>query len=579
LSITKSKQPHFIEDWETRVGLSKGETISTDTYFNCFFESFYLNHTNLKKIILNVEFIGEVFIELIRVSKGKRHVILKQKKVSADEPTVVSFTAPTEREIGSRIFFNITGLSKSSSLLGASWYSASPPLQEVRLAIVMCTFKREEWVKKNVSKIIDSELCTLPVELIVIDNASELTLPKHPKVTVIQQANLGGAGGFGRGILEAFEGSRDFSHVLLMDDDIDIELSSIHRLYNLLRYTNPDHMSCFGGAMLDRFLPEMLYECGADQVKDKGKINHIKPTLSNLDLNTFESLDKIAVKKPSDYGAWWFFCFSRQAFKNVGMPMPCFIRGDDKEYGLRLKKNGYATDFPPGIGVWHEPFYAKHDGWLKYFDLYNALVTAALGRFANSSLQNVMASTEQGVLGSIQITDYIAAEMQILAAEDFLKGVNHFYDVQSRLAAARTASSKFILNIDIHNVNEYFKNNRNYGLYEKAKIKFKKLKRFKVTHDHSQIANLMKEYYIIYLTNPFNNNVQVFRRDAGVERIQRKRLKDVLKGISLSWGGLMRDFLEAEKEFTTVEFWREYTQGLTTTGISQKNKGTKIAAK
>jgi hypothetical protein len=41
----------------------------------------------------------------------------------------------------------------------------------------------------------------------------------------------------------------------------------------------------------------------------------------------------------------------------------------------------------------------------------------------------------------------------------------------------------------------------------------------------------------------------------------------------------MRDFLEAEKEFTTVEFWREYTQGLTTTGISQKNKGTKIAAK
>mgnify|MGYP000462758412 CR=1 FL=1 len=241
-------------------------------------------------------------------------------------------------------------------------------------------------INGKVVKIIDSELCTLPVELIVIDNASELTLPKHPKVSVIQQANLGGAGGFGRGILEAFEGSRDFSHVLLMDDDIDIELSSIHRLYNLLRYTNPDHMSCFGGAMLDRFLPEMLYECGADQVNDKGKINHIKPTLSNLDLNTFESLDKIAVKKPSDYGAWWFFCFSRQAFKNVGMPMPCFIRGDDKEYGLRLKKNGYATDFPPGIGVWHEPFYAKHDGWLKYFDLYNALVTAALGRFANSSL-------------------------------------------------------------------------------------------------------------------------------------------------------------------------------------------------
>ena len=91
----------------------------------------------------------------------------------------------------------------------------------------------------------------------------------------------------------------------------------------------------------------------------------------------------------------------------------------------------------------------------------------------------------------------------------------------------------------------------------KIKIKFKKLKRFKVTHDHSQIANLMKEYYIIYLTNPFNNNVQVFRRDAGVERIQRKRLKDVLKGISLSWGGLMRDFLEAEKVFTLDEVGRD----------------------
>ncbi len=48
------------------------------------------------------------------------------------------------------------------------------------------------------------------------------------KLRVINQSNLGGSGGFARGMFEAVENGSDY--VLLMDDDIVVEPESIIRL-------------------------------------------------------------------------------------------------------------------------------------------------------------------------------------------------------------------------------------------------------------------------------------------------------------------------------------------------------------
>ena len=44
------------------------------------------------------------------------------------------------------------------------------------------------------------------------------------------------------------------------------------------------------------------------------------------------------------------------------MPLPCFIRADDVEFGLRLHRDGVVTVPRPGVGICHEPFYLKVGG-------------------------------------------------------------------------------------------------------------------------------------------------------------------------------------------------------------------------
>jgi len=59
------------------------------------------------------------------------------------------------------------------------------------------------------------------------------------------------------------------------------------------------------------------------------------------------------------FNGWWMFGFPKRWVERVGMPLPCFIRGDDIEFGMRLHEAGLPTVPLPGVAVWHEPFYLK----------------------------------------------------------------------------------------------------------------------------------------------------------------------------------------------------------------------------
>ncbi len=78
------------------------------------------------------------------------------------------------------------------------------------------------------------------------------------KLRVINQANLGGSGGFARGMYEAVENGSDY--VLLLDDDIVVEPESIVRLL-----TFADHCrkpTIVGGHMFDLYNRSVLHTFG-----------------------------------------------------------------------------------------------------------------------------------------------------------------------------------------------------------------------------------------------------------------------------------------------------------------------------
>lgn len=81
----------------------------------------------------------------------------------------------------------------------------------------------------------------------VIDNDRELDPSEldSEDLKVYMNNNVGGAGGFTRGMIEALELPKKPTHVLLMDDDVMVMPESLFRTYYLLRLLKDEYKKCF----------------------------------------------------------------------------------------------------------------------------------------------------------------------------------------------------------------------------------------------------------------------------------------------------------------------------------------------
>ena len=80
---------------------------------------------------------------------------------------------------------------------------------EVKIALNICTFQREEFIHRNLSLLQASDFFNPDnpqyygrLHIFVVDNGSSLQLPESPYVHCIYNRNTGGSGGFQRGIEE-----------------------------------------------------------------------------------------------------------------------------------------------------------------------------------------------------------------------------------------------------------------------------------------------------------------------------------------------------------------------------------------
>jgi len=115
------------------------------------------------------------------------------------------------------------------------------------------------------------------------------------------------------------------------------------------------------------------------------RIGHVVAP-EGCDIATPQGVDFLARVHRPDFNGWWCFAFPIEALDRVGLPMPCFIRGDDVEFGYRLKQAGMPTLGWPGLAVWHMPFAEKSAPWHLFYDRRNSLFANArhrrIGRLA-----------------------------------------------------------------------------------------------------------------------------------------------------------------------------------------------------
>lgn len=353
--------------YDKEIKVEQNSVLDFFTYFNSFSVKKWKTYTTIKSVCLNVSVLGEFVLTIFGATLAKETVITTKNLKSGSNQIVLNLTDIDFDIIG----FSLKCNSEEGSVLSAYYEGDFESWSDESIRIVICTFKREEYILKNLNhlKAIIEENDWLNVT--VVDNGQSLKLPDEltDKVKLLPNRNYGGSGGFTRGIIDTIESTSD-SYVLLMDDDIHFDGSSIIRTHALISGLRQNYKKSYiAGAMLEMENPVMQYENKAYwdkfRLKTIGKGKNLADRISLLQ-NEVEIED---VK--NQYGAWWFCCMPKDRIKELGYPLPVFIKGDDMEFGIRNKAPLISLN---GIGVWHASFVSKISPVVNYYSDRNMLI-------------------------------------------------------------------------------------------------------------------------------------------------------------------------------------------------------------
>lgn len=422
-----------------------GVKVSFDAYFNCFYENYWLHNTDLEDVALHLDLQGKGVVSVFRQSaQGPTYLVRRQPYDLGDvDSVVIDVTRDSGFSHGpGRLWFEVEA-EHDTMVVDGSWTTPSQG-RDVVASVVFCTFNREAYLARILRALASNHRVHREIARVIVVNQGEpfdledLLPDAAPdlarKIEIIEQANMGGCGGFTRGMLETFD-DPDLTHFILLDDDIKLHSESLYRGIQFLRHAHDDVV--VGGHMLDLVNPNNLYEAGA---KLDPAIAEPRPLLHGLHLKA-DNLEEFLDMPSVDYNGWWFFGASTAVVTDVGLPMPSFIRGDDIEFGVRLKRHGYRTVAMPGIAVWHEPFYLKLGNWQFYFEVRNRL--AMLSLHGNGDIAALKRHWRRVFTRDAMLARYHSCEFMIAGLRDYLAGTDQVFvttddALMARLAEMRT---------------------------------------------------------------------------------------------------------------------------------------------
>lgn len=306
--------------------------------------------------------------------------------------------------------------------------------REVELALVTTTFKKESYVEKNIDlvkrQIVEAEAeMTEHFVYYVIDNGRTLEEESlsNEKIKVIPNQNVGGAGGFARGMIHAMEQEIPATHVLLMDDDVEVCAESIKRTYNLLRFVKEEYKDAFvSGAMLSLAEPDLQLE-DTGFMTGLGFFSPLKPEfkltkLADLIQNEIYDVPAELNEQNVRYAGWWYCCIPASQIMRNGLPLPMFVRGDDSEFACRCNPKFITMN---SICVWHEDFEVRYNAAVeRYQTTRNTMIAKATTGFGTSC--DFMHELENNVRLELKKFNYVDAELCLDAFEDFMAGPNRY---------------------------------------------------------------------------------------------------------------------------------------------------------
>ncbi len=574
---------------DREITVHEGSTISFNTYFNSIYEKFYTKYTTLSSLYYLLKLEGDFEVAAYRETDetSTKELIHRQTVQGCQLSEHVKIVLPElkQSQDAGRIYLEITCLSERGLFTEGLVVTEQEKHRDISLGIITCTYKKEAYVKKTVNGILqDSFLQEKKFKIFVVDNGKTLNQSEFEdyRVQLISNRNVGGSGGFTRGLIEALQ-EDVYTHFLFMDDDIELDSEVIYRLFSLYEYAQQDF--AVAGSMLDLYKKHILYEAGALYNKDfdnEGNSRYspftVTPLKQNLDLRHTTSLNFLLVEDNIDYGGFWFFSFSKELVEKIGLPLPFFIKIDDMEFGLRInEKCELGIVAFPSLAVWHEPFYAKKPGWDFYYYSRNKLITNSI----HGSLTYVSAvkSLTVDIIYHLLRFDYNSAQMYVKAFEDYMQGPNFIRSLEPEIihsSICEYSKSHKSQTIVANNIT----NNEGYQI---TKIgKFKKiislltlngqlLPNFFIQDSIVFVRDAIKEedresvckgfakkrliFFVNEMTHSYQNELD---SKAGIH-ILFAWVKSVITG-RLRWSDVSAEWRQAANNLTSIRFWQNYLE-------------------
>jgi galactofuranosylgalactofuranosylrhamnosyl-N-acetylglucosaminyl-diphospho-decaprenol beta-1,5/1,6-galactofuranosyltransferase len=443
-----------------RYRVPAGTRTSFATYFNAFPAGYWRRWTTVAEVLLRVRTTGEGSVVVYRSNaKGNSQrvdsVVVGTGAGTGAGGTTSEFTLTLKPfNDGGWYWFDLVGGAVDLVLEEAGWHAATAGGDAGRTAgtatISITTYDRPDYCSALLRTLGEAdELLGVVDQVLVVDQGTKKVIDDtthYPaaaaalggRLRVVDQGNLGGSGGFSRGMVETVAAGRS-SYVLLLDDDVTVEPEGIVRAVVFADLARTP--TIVGGHMFSMYQRSMLHALGERVQRWRFWWGPVASTVEDHDLaaSNLRSTPWLHRRVDVDYNGWWMCLIPTDVVRRIGASLPVFIKWDDAEYGLRAGEADVPTVSFPGTAVWHVPWTDKDDAidWQAYYHARNRVV-AALLHSPYPRGGNVVRESFSIQVKHLLSMQYSTAELRLLALEDTLAGWEHLHaDLPGKLAQVR----------------------------------------------------------------------------------------------------------------------------------------------
>ena len=421
------------------IRFAPGGTADFNTYANLFNCGKWAKYCDLEQLSLHLSGSGTFEVVIFYAHPDHSYMRLVNEVVTLERGTIPRFdaTPPGGFETRGAVYMQLRALT-DGILWEAEWRTDRAPRRIPDLMLSVTTFKREAAVSRTADRFA-AFMARTPLRdhmhLTIVDNGRSAHVAPSPHVTLIPSENLGGAGGFARGLIEAQ--ARGATHCLFMDDDAANHPGALERTWMFLAHAT-DASTAVAGALANAQHRWQMWENGA--VFDR--LCH--PQFHGRDLRRADDVLDMEFASSGDkphnfYGGWWYFAFPLTHVRH--MPFPFFVRGDDVSFSLM---NDFSIVTLPGvISFQDEDFSAKESPLTLYLDLRGHVAHHLVAPQIDIGRNGVLRILGWFFLRSFLNCHYETLAALNLAARDAITGPGHF--ARHADMAARRAEIKALI--------------------------------------------------------------------------------------------------------------------------------------